>query len=454
MRPRPLTAPGRPDGAPAATPVPAVPAIAQTPDAASATLGTMLRLHSPIRDYAWGSTTLLAALQGREPSGAPEAEMWLGAHPAAPSEVEAGAGERVTLDRLIAQDPERHLGEAARFGRLPYLMKLLAAGRPLSIQAHPTLEQAREGFAAEEAAGLALDAPERNYKDDNHKPEMVVALTPFSALCGFRRPEESQLTFERIAQVMTEYADGNATEVALAARHLAVLLADGDVTGAFAEILDPESIWSRGGTAELVNALQGMQDLILHDDAIVTALEAAEHFPDDPGVLVTLLLNRVDLMPGQAVHLPAGNVHAYLHGLGVEIMAASDNVLRGGLTPKHVDVAELTRIVTFDPLPVPYTNPEPMGQGTVRYRPPFEEFALTQLTAEGADAPAPAVLHGPAIAVGTKGTAEVCCGDERTTLAPGEAVFLSAEQTAAAPFEVRSGDGENTTVYVASMPAD
>lgn len=414
----------------------------------------MLRLDATIRDYSWGSTTLLAALQGREPTGAPEAEMWLGAHPGDPCRVELPGGEQVRLDDLIAEDPERTLGEGARFGRLPYLMKLLAAGQPLSIQAHPTLEQARAGFAAEEESGTPRDAADRNYKDDNHKPEMVVALTPFSALCGFRRPQDSQLTFERIAQVMTEYADGNATEVAVAARHLSVLLADGDIAGAFAEILDPESTWSRGGTAELVTALQGMQDLILHDDAIVTALEAAEHFPDDPGVLVTLLLNRVDLMPGQAIHLPAGNVHAYLHGLGVEVMAASDNVLRGGLTPKHVDVPELRRVVAFEPLPVPYTNPEPAGEGTVRYRPPFEEFSLTQLSAEGSEAPDPCRLHGPAIAVGTRGTARVACGGQAETLAPGEAVFLTAEQTAAHDLKLTSTDGEEATVYVACLPLD
>jgi mannose-6-phosphate isomerase len=412
----------------------------------------MLRLDSTIRDYSWGSTTLLASLQGREATGAPEAEMWLGAHPGDPCTAILEDGERVRLDELIAQDPERLLGAGARFGRLPFLMKLLAAGQPLSIQAHPTLEQARAGFAAEEAAGIPVDAPERSYKDENHKPEMIVALTQFSALCGFRRPEEAQLTFERIAQVMTEYADGDATEVALAARHLALLLADGDVAGAFTQILSPDSLWSRGGTAELVNALKGMSDLILHDDAIVTALQAAEHFPDDAGVLVTLLLNRVDLMPGQAVHLPAGNVHAYLHGLGVEVMASSDNVLRGGLTPKHVDVPELLKVVTFDPLPVPYTNPEPEGEGTVRYRPPFEEFSLTQLTADAEGAPEPCRLSGPAIAVGTKGSARVRCGGRSEVLSPGEAVFLTAEQTAAHALEVVSEDGEDTTVYVACLP--
>lgn len=412
----------------------------------------MFRLRSTIRDYAWGSTTLLPALQGREPSGAPEAEMWLGAHPAAPCAVVADDGQELTLDELIAQDPDRHLGPAARHGRLPFLMKLLAAAQPLSIQAHPTLEQARAGFAAEEAAGTAVDAPHRNYKDDNHKPEMIVALTPFSALCGFRRPDQAQRTFERIAQAVTDYADGDATEVGVAARHLAVLLADDDLAGAFGTVLDPESVWSRGGTEELVAVLRRTPNLVAHDDALATALEAADHFPGDPGVLVTLLLNRVDLQPGQAIHLPAGNVHAYLHGLGVEVMAASDNVLRGGLTPKHVDVPELLRVVEFSPLPVPYTTPVADGEGVLRYRPPFEEFELAQASASGT-AERSLTLHGPAIVVGTAGGAEVACGEDAQLLSPGQALFLSAEQTAAAPLRLRSADDADATVFVASLPA-
>ncbi|MDY6055348.1 mannose-6-phosphate isomerase, class I [Micrococcus sp.] len=415
----------------------------------------MFVLSPIVRDYAWGSPILLAELEGREPTGAPEAEMWLGAHPGAPCAVVAEDGTRRGLDELIAENPERMLGPAAGAGRLPYLMKLLAAARPLSIQAHPTLEQARAGFAAEEAAGVPADAPHRNYKDDNHKPEMIVALTPFSALCGFRRPEEARATFERLAQALTEYSDGDATAVAVAARRLAVLLQDEDVEGAFTAVLDPASVWTaEGGVDELVEALRAMPELVAQDEALATALEAAEHFPGDPGVLVTLLLNRVDLMPGQAIHLPAGNVHAYLEGLGVEVMAASDNVLRGGLTPKHVDVPELQRVVAFEPLPVPYTGPEEEGPGVLCYRPPFEEFELARLSA--ADASPAEALHrvnGPAVAVAVAGRAVLGCGGRTVRLRPGQAVFVPAAETAGAPLRLTAEGSEEAVVYAASLPS-
>lgn len=414
-------------------------------------------LDATVRDYAWGSPTLLPRLEGREPTGAPEAEKWLGAHPGAPSVVVGEGGERRGLDEVIAADPEGTLGQAERFGRLPYLMKLLAAARPLSIQAHPTLSRAREGYAQEEAAGVPVDAPHRNYRDDNHKPEMIVALTPFSALCGFRRPEEATATFERVALALTEWADGDSTQVAVAARRMAVLLADEDVEGAFTEILDPASVWTaEGGVDQLVEALRGMPDLIRQDEALETALQAAEHFPSDPGVVVSLLLNRVDLQPGQAVHLPAGNVHAYLHGLGVEVMAASDNVLRGGLTGKHVDLAELRAVVAFDPMPVPYTDPEAEAEGVTRYRPPFEEFELTRLSAgpapDAAAGPVRARVAGPAIAVATEGTAVLRCGDEAVRLTPGKSVFVPAAQTADAPLALEAEGRGRATVFVAALP--
>ena len=155
-----------------------------------------------IRDYAWGSPTLLADLQGREPTGRPEAELWLGDHPGAPCVAVVADGAHIGLDEVVAADPERCLGPVAPEGRLPFLMKLLAAGAPLSIQAHPTLEQARAGHAAEEAAGVPADAPERNYKDANHKPEMLLALTPFAAMCGFRSPEVSSDSFEALARAL------------------------------------------------------------------------------------------------------------------------------------------------------------------------------------------------------------------------------------------------------------
>lgn len=405
-----------------------------------------------VRDYAWGSTTLLAALQGREPTGRPEAELWLGMHPGAPSAAVLPDGSAVSLDDLVAAQPEAMLGAAAAEGRLPYLVKLLAAGQPLSIQAHPTLEQARAGFAAEEAAGVPRDAPHRNYRDDNHKPEMILALTDFSALCGFRAAEDSSLSFERLAQTLTEYADGDTSTAAVAAARISQTLATGDIEGAFCALLAEDTAWAQPGTvAQCVAALRGAEHLVLQDPSLATALELARHHPEDPGVLVGVLLHRVDLAPGQAVHLPAGNVHAYLHGLGVEVMAASDNVLRGGLTPKHVDIPELRRVVRFEALPLPYTEPERVAPSVVAYRPPFEEFELLQATCED-DAEHALELSGPGVAVVTRGTARLAIAGQEVTLGPGRAVFLPASETASGPLVVQAEGAAAATVHAVGLP--
>uniref|UniRef100_UPI0028BE40B7 mannose-6-phosphate isomerase, class I n=1 Tax=Citricoccus sp. TaxID=1978372 RepID=UPI0028BE40B7 len=388
----------------------------------------MFLLRTSIRDYAWGSATLLAELQGRTPTGRPEAEMWMGAHPGAPAGAVPASdpdSAPVPLDELLAADPEVLLGEAARYGRLPFLVKLLAAGRPLSIQAHPTRDQARAGFAAEEATNVPASAPHRNYRDDNHKPEMLVALTPFSALCGFRSAQDAGTSFSRLAQVLAENMeehdggpDGPADAASGApgtsgasvaqslAGHADLLLHGGagpDGQGGpgsasldggggpalervFSDLLDPAGDWSSGTwVTAVVAALKNAPRALDEDLNLATAVGIAEHFPADPGVLVSILLNRVDLAPGQAVHLPAGNVHAYLHGLGVEVMAASDNVLRGGLTPKHVDVPELRRVVAFESVPVPYCAPLSEGDGHLVFRPPFEEFQVERLDLPAAD---------------------------------------------------------------------
>lgn len=409
-------------------------------------------LKPAIRDYAWGSPTLLAHLQGREPSGRPEAEMWLGDHPGAPCAVVLEDGSLAGLDAVTAADPARCLGPAAAVGRLPYLMKLLAAGAPLSIQAHPTLEQARAGFAAEEAAGVPVEALHRNYRDANHKPEMLVALTPFAAMCGFRSPEVSSDSFEALAHALTERADGDVSDVAVAAARISQMLAVGSLEDAFTAILDPESVWGTpGAVAQVVDVLRAAEDLAERDPSLATALEVAQHHPDDPGVVVAILLNRVDLAPGQAVHLPAGNVHAYLHGLGVEIMAASDNVLRGGLTAKHVDVAELRRVVDFEALPVPSTEPERVADSVVAFRPPFDEFELLQATLED-DVARQLDVHGPGIAVATRGAAHLDLAGREVRIGPGEAVFLPAAETATGPLTVRAADGAPATVHVAGLP--
>lgn len=418
----------------------------------------MFALRCSVRDYPWGSSTLLAELEGRTPTGRPEAEVWMGAHPGAPSWVVLpDDATQVPLDVHLAQDPAGRLGAAERFGRLPFLVKLLAAGEPLSIQAHPTLEQARAGFAAEEQAGVPVDAAERNYKDDNHKPEMIVALTPFAALCGFRDTEQSARSFERLASVLTEYGDGATSPEAASAAHLSLKLYGGQLQEVFSALLDPNGGWAGGDWVKtVVGALAHAPAMLEEDLNLATAVGIAEHFPGDPGVMVSLLLHRVDLAPGQAIFLPAGNVHAYLHGLGVEVMAASDNVLRGGLTSKHVDVPELERVVDFTPMPVPYLSASPESEGHQRFASPVEEFEVERL-----DLPAAAgralTAHGPVIAVCVAGAVQVRSAGpdgQSQTLAPGESVYLDANDAEATVHAVAGTEHEATaTVFSVTVPA-
>src|SRR5919199_409659 len=283
-----------------------------------------------VRPYAWGSRTILAKLQGRPvPSEGPEAELWLGAHPGDPSTVTRPDGP-ISLATLIADDPKGQLGAeaAGEFGsRLPYLMKVLAADAPLSLQAHPDAEHARRAYAAQEADPAAP----RNYTDPYHKPEMLVALTPLEALCGFRAPDVSaavleELDLPRLAPVVAALRAG-VTGLRDAVRILLTWPAD-----------------DRPDLVDAVVAAAGAQPRSRYAESHALAVELARHYPGDPGVLVALLLNHVRLEPGEAIRMPAGNMHAYLNGASVEIMAASDNVLRGGLTPKRVDVDELLQV--------------------------------------------------------------------------------------------------------------
>lgn len=437
----------------------------------------MYLLRAPLRNYAWGSATLLAELQGRVPTGRPEAELWMGAHPGSPAGAVPAADPRadpVPLHELFAADPGRHLGEAARFGRLPYLVKLLAAGRPLSIQAHPTLDQARAGFAAEEAAGVPASAPHRNYKDDNHKPEMVVALTPFAALCGFRSAMDAGTSFSRLAAVLAENPElpedsglsqgsgpdaGRSGPADTPARAVAGyaerLLGSGDggdpaaegaaIESVFCELLDPAGNWASGTWVAAVVAALAKAPRVLDEDLnLATAVGIAEHYPRDPGVLVSVLLHRLDLAPGQAIHLPAGNVHAYLYGLGVEVMAASDNVLRGGLTPKHVDIPELREVVAFESVPVPYCTPLSDGAGHLVFRPPFEEFQVERLDLPAAEGRT-LTARGPVIAVCTAGRVRLSAGPDTAELAPGESVFLGADEPAATVHQAHPADQTHPT---------
>ncbi|MFG1839357.1 mannose-6-phosphate isomerase, class I [Micromonospora sp. NPDC049175] len=380
-------------------------------------------LYGPIRDYAWGSRSAIALLQGRVvPSAGPEAELWLGAHPGAPANVDR-AGERVSLCDLVRDEPGQWLGQrvSERFGsRLPFLLKVLAADAPLSLQAHPDAEQARAGYAAE----AGLPEGQRTYSDPHHKPELLVALTPFEALCGFRDPAESAEALAafgvpELAPVVAALRAGPAG-LRTAVRTLLgwpVAERDGLLGGVLAASVDTPD-------AELAHRL-------------------AKAYPADPGVLVALLLHHVRLVPGEAIWMPAGNLHAYLSGCGVEIMAASDNVLRGGLTPKRVDVDELLRVLRFEVLDAPVRAALPVGPGVDCWPVPVDDFALHRVRV-GAEVPSVTLpLPGPRVVLCAGGAVTVDDGAGAVTLASGEAAIGTA---AGEPLRI-SGDGE---AYVAT----
>jgi mannose-6-phosphate isomerase len=331
----------------------------------------MDRLANTVRPYAWGSTTAIPGLLGHEPTGEPQAELWMGAHPGAPSRIDRGTGPR-SLSEVIAADPETELGAASvrAFGpRLPFLFKVLAAGAPLSLQVHPDPVQAKRGFAQEESRAIPVDAPHRNYKDANHKPELICALTPFEGLCGFRRAGESaELLAGLGVDGLEPYADllhAQPEHDALREVLTAVLSADRE---AFAG-----TVTEAAAVAERLGAGDGR-----YAAAYAACAAAARHYPGDPGFIVALLLNHVRLRPGEALYLGSGIPHAYLGGLGVELMANSDNVLRCGFTPKHVDVPEVLRVVRFEPAAPGVLRPEEQPTGEEVYVTPADEFRLSR----------------------------------------------------------------------------
>jgi mannose-6-phosphate isomerase len=386
-----------------------------------------VRIGNTPRDYAWGSTTEIAELLGRQPSGHPEAELWLGSHAGSPSLIldPTQTGGAHDLAEWIAADPHAALGDGAQ---LPYLLKVLAAAGPLSLQAHPSSAQAEAGFARENAAGIPLDSPDRNYKDAAHKPELIFALSEtFDALCGFRDVGASEQVFRRLAETATE------TDRATIARFAETL------TGEPAEVLRHATEWLLGGdpaVTELVAAIERAASAVepdaTGDDLAVAAdtvrlLDAA--FPGDPGIALALLLNRVTLTPGQVLYLPAGNIHAYLRGLGIELMAASDNVLRGGLTPKRIDVPELVSVLDFSPIRATPMLPERPAPGVEVFRPDVPDFTLDHVVVGGAVATAPVDLPGPAIALCTEGAVTLAGRSGQVELERGESVFVTPDET-------------------------
>ena len=370
----------------------------------------ILPLESAIVHYPWGSRRLLAQWQSRAvPVAQPEAELWMGAHPRAPS----SSGGRL-LSEIIAADPVAVLGGpvAARGdGSLPFLFKLLAVERPLSIQAHPDARQARDGYAREDAAGIPWDAPHRNYRDRNHKPEIVCALEPFWALSGFRP----------LAGISELLAEVDLPEIAPEVRRFTAGPGPAALKTLFVGLMDLEGDRKGRLLAQLVAAADRLGDA---RPEYPWLREISRLHPGDLGVLNVLLLNLVELAPGEALYCGAGRLHAYLRGFGVELMANSDNVLRGGLTSKHVDVRELTDVLTFEPGGADVLRPE----GSV-YRTPCRDFELSVVDLTRGGVYSAGADHGFEILVAIAGQAEIrtSAPESRCTFRRGETVAVTAD---------------------------
>ena len=379
------------------------------------------KLVGTIQNYAWGSLELLPKLLGKPvPSAKPEAELWFGTHQNAPSSVRLAQGTQ-RLDTFIEQNPLIELGARTlqEFGQLPFLLKILAVGRPLSIQAHPSAEQARAGYLRERAQGISPTDPHANYRDEWPKPELLCPLTEFNALCGFRPASELVRLFDALG--------GNCFSAA------AQVLRNQPETEALRELV---CTWlTTNGDARISMVRSGLDACrsAISKSEVATdaqlALDLAALSPGDPGVLVALLLKHVHLSPGEGLFVPAGVMHAYLGGLAVEVMANSDNVLRGGLTPKHVDVAELLSVVRFS-ADLPQLVTLGVSDGLEQW---FEvdvpHFHVSRVCVEPQRHWCASIRIGPEMLLCVEGRLNVMSpATEALTLGPGECAWISAAQ--------------------------
>lgn len=379
-----------------------------------------LRLLPRVRNYDWGTLDFIPRLCGREPTGSPEAELWFGGHPDAPADVVLGSGEAgsIPLDRLIA---ERRVDVLGRGADLPFLTKILSAGRPLSIQAHPSREQAARGFAAQSTGGTRPGGASGSYRDPNHKPELLYALTPFSALSGFRPPMEAAGLLGALGlKELEPHVQRLGSEGAVAYRPLLKALRGLAGTKMAARAIDAVRRASEDAGPERRNASRWIERI------------AAFH-PEDPLVIAPLILRLVHLDPGQALFTGPGVPHSYLEGSGVEVMANSDNVLRLGLTSKRADPGALLDILVYEGSDEDLFEPEvaerPWGRRT-SFTPPVEDFRLDVLNLTGRT-PAPlADDDGVRIVLALEGEVEVLNASGAERLLPGQAALLSASATA------------------------
>lgn len=377
----------------------------------------MLRLSGAVKDYAWGSPHAISDFTGIDFGGQRVAELWFGAHNGA----RTLAGGR-PLSEIISADPAGILGAdvAARFdGALPFLLKVIAPDQPLSLQVHPGKELAEAGFQAEEEAGIPLDSPRRNYRDRNHKPEMIFALTPFEAFAGFRAPRRAIEVLDNL-------------NAPLAREMLEILRTHPGYRGLRAvarKLLAPLDEERRIQIEAVITACQDRLDRGTSPSLRVDrqAVALARTYPSDPGAVLSLLLNPVTLRAGEALFIPTGAVHAYVSGLGIEVMSSSDNVLRAGLTPKHIDAGEALRCMDFHGAPPVRIAPEMNGRGTGIYYAPVDDFELSVSEITGGEwIPIPG--FGPRILLGVSGDLEIGVGGEVETISTGQAIFVSAAE--------------------------
>ncbi|MEB4675375.1 mannose-6-phosphate isomerase [Enterobacteriaceae bacterium G50] len=388
----------------------------------------MQKLINSVQNYAWGSKSALTELYGiANPDNLPMAELWMGAHPKSSSKITDSQGTVRSLRDVIDADKAALLGRevADRFGELPFLFKVLCAAQPLSIQVHPNKRASEIGFAKENAAGIAMDAAERNYKDPNHKPELVFALTPFLAMNAFRE-------FSEIVSLLQPVAGAHK-----AIAHFLEQPNGERLSALFASLLNMQGEEKERALAILRSALSSQQG-----EPWQTIRVISEFYPDDSGLFSPLLLNVVKLKPGEAMFLFAETPHAYLQGTALEVMANSDNVLRAGLTPKYIDIPELVANVKFEAKPAAELLTQPVKNGSELDFPiPVEDFAfsLHDLSAQ----PTAIAQQSAAILFCLEGEAVLSKGEESLTLKPGESAFISAAES---PVQV-SGNGKLARVY-------
>jgi len=393
-------------------------------------------LKNPIQEYAWGSRTAIADLLGEPtPSQKPQAELWIGAHPKAASEV-LHDNQWIPLPKWIEYAPEDILGPtvAKRFqGKLPFLLKVLAAEMPLSIQAHPNIEQADEGFVRENALQIPFDAPTRNYRDNNHKPELICALTPFWGLKGFRKTADILELMKQIALTKLLYESKCLEENA-----------SNRLERFFRKLLTMDKQTQTRLVGEVVRAAEKLSS---KDTAFDWVVRLNQNYPSDIGVISPLFLNLIMLQPGEAMFIQAGTLHAYLRGTGIELMANSDNVLRGGLTPKHIDIDELTKILHFTEEPPLLTAPNNLSPSLSQYPTAAEEFLLSVINAGEESMYTSEQDRSVEILICTRGSAAATNKDTQNSqdLRKGTAIIVPASISR---YQIKG----NATLYKASVP--